>query len=79
MKFIVRFKVILGLLMIFSSVIFAQPTSESFVIIKSTIDGGGGTSSGGDFVLRGNPMQTPIGHLARASSWRAGSGPRLLY
>jgi len=30
-----------------------QPQGGDFVITKSTIDGGGGTSSGGNFVLTG--------------------------
>lgn len=30
-----------------------QPSGGDFVLVKSTLDGGGGTSSGGDFIVTG--------------------------
>ncbi len=43
---------LLALMLVPSASTFAQSGGD-FVIVKSTIDGGGGTSSGGDFVLSG--------------------------
>ena len=39
--------------LIASGLVIAQPMGGDFVISKSTIDNGGGASSGGDFVLIG--------------------------
>ena len=41
-----------------SAITFAQSSSEDFEITKSTIDNGGGTSSGGDFSLTGTIGQS---------------------
>jgi len=50
-----------------SVVVYAQSSGGDFEIAKSTIDNGGGTSSGGDFTLAGTIGQ-PDATLQAASS-----------
>ena len=45
--------VILVVLLCASALVFAQSSGGDFEITKSTIDNGGGTSTGGDFTLTG--------------------------
>ena len=45
-----------------ASVVYSQSSGGNFVIEKSTIDNGGGTSIGGDFVLSGTIGQADSGH-----------------
>lgn len=44
-----------------SSVTAGQPAGGDFVLVKSTIDGGGGSSTGEDFVLAGTVGQPDAG------------------
>jgi hypothetical protein len=46
---------------IISAGVFAQSAGGDFEITRSTIDGGGGTSTGGDFSLTGTTGQADAG------------------
>ena len=69
----------MGLLVSVAGLALAQSGGD-FEIIRSTIDGGGGTSSGGDFVLRGTIGQPDAGDLAggefvlRGGFWQPTAG-----
>ena len=69
--------VFLSFVILTSAITFAQSSSENFEITKSTIDNGGGTSSGGNFFLTGtigqhdaNPqISTGDGFLLAGGFW----------
>jgi len=42
-----------ALSLLLTAVAFAQSSGGDYLLVSSTIDGGGGVSSGGDFVLTG--------------------------
>jgi len=59
--------VVIGLTLA-GTVLAGQPTGGDYVLIKSTIDGGGGSSAGGDFELTGT-----IGQPDAASQTASGN------
>jgi len=44
---------VLGCALLWAAVAFSAPAGGDYVITRSTIDGGGGRATGGDFVLTG--------------------------
>jgi hypothetical protein len=51
----------LALLLLTASLYAGSPSGGDYVVTRSTIDGGGGVSAGGDFVLTGTIGQPDAG------------------